>query len=207
MPRARHDSDRGRQHQRHGVRRAARVLRDGARRAVHPARGARAPAVPNACLRHCRAGRLERGAGADRHLRPARRLHRLCRGAVCRRRRGRALRAAPARAERGAAVRALGYPVAPGVFVLASAAIVLNAFVANAGPSLAGVALILAGCRCIGTSADSPAPSAWRRAATPSAERRARRAERGPLAAAGTRLAAWLAARKAGLQPRRLRPT
>jgi APA family basic amino acid/polyamine antiporter len=41
--------------------------------------------------------------------------------------------------------RALGYPVAPGVFVLASAAIVLNAFVANPRPSLAGTALILAG--------------------------------------------------------------
>jgi APA family basic amino acid/polyamine antiporter len=41
--------------------------------------------------------------------------------------------------------RALGYPLAPGIFVVASAAIVLNAFVANPGPSTAGVALILAG--------------------------------------------------------------
>jgi len=41
--------------------------------------------------------------------------------------------------------RAWGYPLAPGVFVLASAAIVLNAFVANPRPSIAGVAVIAAG--------------------------------------------------------------
>ena len=41
--------------------------------------------------------------------------------------------------------RALGYPLAPAVFVLASAAIVLNAVVSSPGPSLAGLAIIAAG--------------------------------------------------------------
>jgi APA family basic amino acid/polyamine antiporter len=41
--------------------------------------------------------------------------------------------------------RALGYPVAPGVFVLASLAIVVNAVVSNPGPSAAGAAIIALG--------------------------------------------------------------
>jgi len=41
--------------------------------------------------------------------------------------------------------RALGYPVAPAIFVLASAAIVLNAIVSSPGPSMAGLAIIGAG--------------------------------------------------------------
>jgi APA family basic amino acid/polyamine antiporter len=41
--------------------------------------------------------------------------------------------------------RAWGYPVAPGIFVIASALIVLNAIWRNPGPSGAGVAIILAG--------------------------------------------------------------
>jgi APA family basic amino acid/polyamine antiporter len=41
--------------------------------------------------------------------------------------------------------RAWGYPVAPGVFVVASALIVLNAMWRSPGPSGAGLAIILAG--------------------------------------------------------------
>jgi basic amino acid/polyamine antiporter, APA family len=41
--------------------------------------------------------------------------------------------------------RALGYPVAPGLFVLASALIVTNAIWRNPGPSAAGLAIIVAG--------------------------------------------------------------
>jgi basic amino acid/polyamine antiporter, APA family len=41
--------------------------------------------------------------------------------------------------------RAWGYPVAPGVFVLASALIVLNAIWRSPRPSGAGVVIILAG--------------------------------------------------------------
>jgi APA family basic amino acid/polyamine antiporter len=41
--------------------------------------------------------------------------------------------------------RALGYPFAPAIFVLASAAIVLNAVVSSPGPSLAGLGIIGAG--------------------------------------------------------------
>jgi len=41
--------------------------------------------------------------------------------------------------------RALGYPVGPGVFVLASLAIVVNAVVSNPGPSAAGAGIIALG--------------------------------------------------------------
>ena len=41
--------------------------------------------------------------------------------------------------------RAWGYPVAPGIFVIVSAVIVVNAVWRNPGPSGAGVGIILAG--------------------------------------------------------------
>jgi APA family basic amino acid/polyamine antiporter len=41
--------------------------------------------------------------------------------------------------------RAWGYPVMPGLFVLASALIVVNAIWRDPGPSAAGVVIILAG--------------------------------------------------------------
>jgi APA family basic amino acid/polyamine antiporter len=41
--------------------------------------------------------------------------------------------------------RALGYPWAPGIFVLASAAMVVNEIWRNPRPALAGIALIVAG--------------------------------------------------------------
>ena len=89
------------EHQRHGARRAARVLRDGARRRV-PARRSRACTRASARRR----SRLPTQAVWSSilvlvgHARGARQLHRLCRDAVRRRRGHGGVRAALARARR-----------------------------------------------------------------------------------------------------------
>jgi basic amino acid/polyamine antiporter, APA family len=53
------------------------------------------------------------------------------------------LRAREPRAERP--FRAVGYPVAPAIFVVASAAILINALYRDPGPTGAGALIILAG--------------------------------------------------------------
>ncbi len=47
--------------------------------------------------------------------------------------------------------RALGYPVVPVIFLLVTAALLINTFVAAPNEALKGVAVLLRGCRSIGT--------------------------------------------------------
>ena len=141
-----HHRQHRREHQRDGARRTARVLRDGARRPVRRACGARPPAIPRAGER----ASSRRRSGAACSCSPARSSQLVSYTGfavvlfsgiavaalfVLRRREPTADRP----------FRAWGYPWAPAVFVVASAVMVGNEIWRNPSPSLAGVAVIALG--------------------------------------------------------------
>ena len=114
--------------------------------------GVFAACPPRACIRAFMAGRRHRGAGgverrvgAVRIVVAAGELHRICRGAVL----GIAVAAlfTLRMREPRAAIPRAGYPLAPAIFVMASAVIVLNELWQNPRPTLAGLAIILVGVR------------------------------------------------------------
>ena len=133
------------EHQRHGVRGTARVLRDGPGRPVLPARGARPPAVSDASrsivAQAAWSAVLVLSAKADALVNYTGFAVVLFAGIA-----GVALFVLRWRhPDEARPFRAWGYPVAPGIFVMASALIVVNAIWRNPQPSGAGVAIILAG--------------------------------------------------------------
>ncbi len=99
-----------RQPERHDDRRAARVLRHGARPRLLPGGGAHPPEIPHAVGVHPGAGGLELAARPDEHEGPARRVHGIRRPAVLGVRGQHDLRPAAAASRRAAPVPRLGLP-------------------------------------------------------------------------------------------------
>ena len=133
------------EHQRDGLRRAARLLRDGARRRVLQERRAHPSAIPHARGLDRRPGGLERPARPVRRRERADDLHRFLGRAVRGCRRALAVRPQAARARAPRPFKAIGFPVAPAIFALASALIVCNALYSDlVVPIRHGTAWVLA---------------------------------------------------------------